>query len=70
MSSPAVRYLVFDIESIADGDLIAKVRYPNENYSAQKAIEVYCAERMEQYGTEFIPYTCLLYTSPSPRDRG
>ena len=32
MSSPAVRYLVFDIESIADGDLIAKVRYPNEKY--------------------------------------
>ena len=57
MSSPAVRYLVFDIESIADGDLIAKVRYPNENYSSKKAIEVYCAERMEQYGTEFIPYT-------------
>ena len=57
MSSPAVRYLVFDIESIADGDLIAKVRYPNEKYSAKKAIEVYCAERMEQYGTEFIPYT-------------
>ena len=41
MSSPAVRYLVFDIESIADGNLIAKVRYPNENYSAKKAIEVY-----------------------------
>ena len=57
MSSSAVRYLVFDIESIADGDLIAKVRYPNEGYSPQKAIEVYCAERMEQYGTEFIPYT-------------
>lgn len=57
MSSPAVSYLVFDIESIADGDLISRVRYPGEGYSAEKAIEVYCAERMEQYGTEFIPYT-------------
>lgn len=57
MPSPAVSYLVFDIESIADGDLIAKVRYPSENYSPEKAIEVYCSERMEQFGTEFIPYT-------------
>ena len=57
MSSPAVSYLVFDIESIADGDLISKVRYPGEGYSAKKAIEVYCAERMEQFGSEFIPYT-------------
>jgi predicted PolB exonuclease-like 3'-5' exonuclease len=57
MSSPAVSYLVFDIESIADGELISKVRYPGEGYSATKAIEVYCGERMEQFGTEFIPYT-------------
>lgn len=57
MSSPAVSYLVFDIESIADGDLTAKVRYPEKNYTSQEAIKVYCAERMEQYGTEFIPYT-------------
>ena len=57
MSSPAVSHLVFDIESIADGDLISKVRYPSESYSPEKAIEVYCAERLEQFGTEFIPYT-------------
>jgi predicted PolB exonuclease-like 3'-5' exonuclease len=57
MSSRAVSYLVFDIESIADGNLISKVRYPDQNYSAEKAIEVFCSERMEQYGTEFIPYT-------------
>lgn len=57
MSSPAVSYLVFDIESIADGDLVSKVKYPGEGYSSKKAIEVYCAERMEQFGTEFIPYT-------------
>ena len=57
MSSPAVSYLVFDIESIADGDLISKVRYPSENYTPEKAIEVYCGERLEQFGSEFIPYT-------------
>lgn len=57
MSTPAVSYFVFDIESIADGRLISKVRYPSENYSPEKAIEVYCAERMDQFGSEFIPYT-------------
>ena len=57
MSSPAVSYLVFDIESIADGNLISKVRYPSENYTPEKAIEVYSSERMEQFGSEFIPYT-------------
>lgn len=57
MSSPAVSYIVFDIESIADGELISKVRYPAQNLTPQKAIEVYCAERLEQFGSEFIPYT-------------
>lgn len=57
MSSPAVSYLVFDIESIADGELISRVRYPDQNYSPEKAIKVFCAERLEQFGTEFIPYT-------------
>lgn len=57
MSSPAVSYLVFDIESVADGALISKIRYPSENYSPQEAIETYCGERLEQFGSEFIPYT-------------
>lgn len=57
MSSSAVSYLVFDIESIADGELISRVRYPDKNYSPEKAIEVFCSERLEQFGSEFIPYT-------------
>ena len=57
MASHNVRYLVFDIESIADGDLIARVKYPGENYSGQDAIDAYCAELSERFGTEFIPYT-------------
>ena len=57
MPSANVRYLVFDIESIADGDLISRVKYPGEGYSPQEAVDSYCAERMEQFGTEFIPYT-------------
>ena len=27
-------YLVFDVEAIGDGDLIARVKYPSENLSA------------------------------------
>ena len=59
MSSPAVSYLVFDIESVADGNLISKVRYPSENYSPTKAIEVYTGELLELTNgrSEFIPYT-------------
>lgn len=57
MSSPAVAYLVFDIESIADGELISKVRYTDQNFTPKKAISTFAAERSQQYGTEFIPYT-------------
>lgn len=57
MSTPAVSYLVFDIESIVDGELVSKVRYPGEDHSPEKAIELYSAERLEKTDSEFIPYT-------------
>lgn len=57
MASGNVRYLVFDIESVADGDLIAKVRYPNDKLTGPEAIKKYSAELMEKFGSEFIPYT-------------
>lgn len=52
-----VAHLVFDCESIADGDLIAKVRYPGQGLSSGEAIATYQEELMEQKGTTFIPYT-------------
>jgi len=52
-----VRYLVFDIESIADGNLISKIRYPEKKLSAAEAIREYTGELMEKFGSEFIPYT-------------
>lgn len=52
-----VAHLVFDCESIADGELIAKVRYPNEGLSGPEAIAKYQDELMETKGTTFIPYT-------------
>lgn len=57
MTSGNVRYLVFDIESVADGDLIAKTRYPEKGLSPGDAIKEYTSELMEKFGSEFVPYT-------------
>ena len=54
MASADVSYLVFDVESVADGDLIAKIRYPGDGLNAQQAIERYRAELLEKYQSEFI----------------
>jgi len=34
-----VSYLVFDVETVADGNLISRVRYPKEDLTAQAAIQ-------------------------------
>ena len=60
MSSSNVRYLVFDIESIADGQLISKTRYPGEGLSPAEAIDAYRKSLMEKYESDFIPYTFQL----------
>ena len=57
MTSTNVRYLVFDVESIADGHLVSQIRYPGDGLDANQAIERYRAELMEKYQSEFIPYT-------------
>jgi hypothetical protein len=57
MGKHGVRYLVFDVESVADGELVAKVRYPGENMEPADAVARYRAELLEKYGNDFIPYT-------------
>ena len=57
MASPAVRYLVFDIESVADPELVARLRYPGESLEPSDAVRRYRDELMEKYGSDFIPYT-------------
>ena len=57
MAKPSVRYLVFDIESVADGPLVAKLRYPAENLTPQEAVRKYRDELLAKYETDFIPYT-------------
>ena len=57
MASSAVRYLVFDTESIADGDLVSQIRYPEDELDGDEAVQRYREEMLEKYETDFIPYT-------------
>jgi len=52
-----VRYLVFDIESVADAELVAKLRYAGESLQPAEAVRRYRDELMEKYESDFIPYT-------------
>ncbi len=63
MAKPSVRYLVFDIESVADAPLVAKLRYPAENLTPEEAVRKYREELLAKYETDFIPYTFQLPVS-------
>lgn len=52
-----ISHLIFDVESIADGELISRVRYPGMGHSPDEAIATYQDELMELKGTTFIPHT-------------
>ena len=54
MPPPDFKYLIFDVESIADGDLIAKVRYPGESLSPTEAVEKYRQELIVKWGLSLI----------------
>ncbi len=55
-----VAYLLFDTEAIADGDLIARVKYPDDGLSPEEAIARFRAELIESRGTDVIPFTFML----------
>ncbi len=55
--SEKIRYLVFDIESVADAELVAKIRYAAESVEPVEAVRRYRAELMSKYESDFIPYT-------------
>lgn len=52
-----VRYFVFDVESVADPKLVAKLKYPQEDLTPEEAVDRYRNELFEKYETDFIPYT-------------
>jgi 3'-5' exonuclease len=55
-----VSHLIFDVESIADGELISSVRYSGEGLTSSEAIARYQSELMETNSTTFIPHTFQL----------
>lgn len=57
LNNPTVKYLIFDIESVADGALVSKIRYPGEKFSPEEAIANYRQVLLDQFGSDFIPYT-------------
>lgn len=58
-----IRYLVFDIETVADAQLVAKLHYPGQGVEPAEAVRRYRAELMEKYENDFIPYTFQLPVS-------
>ncbi len=52
-----VRYLLFDVESVADGELIAKTRYAPSALSPEAAVARFRQELLSSSGRDFIPYT-------------
>jgi predicted PolB exonuclease-like 3'-5' exonuclease len=53
----SARYLVFDCESVADGELVSRLRYPGEQLSPVDAVARYRGELMAKHDSDFIPYT-------------
>jgi predicted PolB exonuclease-like 3'-5' exonuclease len=57
---PQVSYFIFDIETIADGDLVSKIRYPNDGLSAAEALARYRSQLLEETGKDVLPITFML----------
>src|SRR5262249_28623582 len=57
-----VAYLIFDCEAIADGDLISRVRYPNDALTPPLAIRRYRDEVLAERGDgkDILPVTYML----------
>jgi predicted PolB exonuclease-like 3'-5' exonuclease len=58
-----VEYLVFDIETVGDGDLIQKVRYPDEQLTPREATTRYRQQLLEETGRDILPGTFVLPVS-------
>ena len=59
----AVQYLVFDMESVADGALVSRLRFPGQGLSPEEAVARYRAELIAKFDNDFIPYTFQLPVS-------
>ncbi len=55
-----VAWLIFDLEAVADGELVSRLKYPGEALSGQEATNRFRAELMEQTGRDILPPTYML----------
>lgn len=60
MAASNVRYLVFDVESVADPQLVSALRFPTEGLEGREAVRRYRSELMDKLGSDFVPYTFQL----------
>ena len=60
--------LVFDIETIPDAEAGRKIHDMGDDIDPVDITKAMNFLQLQKTGREFQP--CLLYTSPSPRDRG
>ncbi|MCA9047350.1 MAG: 3'-5' exonuclease [Planctomycetaceae bacterium] len=55
-----IQYLIFDVETVGDGEIIRRVRYPDEQLDPQQAVQRYRADLMEQTGRDVLPPTFVV----------
>ena len=58
-----IRYLIFDIETVGDGDLIRRVRFPDEQLTPREAVQKYRRTLLEETGRDVLPLTFVLPVS-------
>lgn len=59
-NAQGVAYLIFDVEAVGDGELIANVRYPNDTLTPAAALRRYRDDLIEQTGKDVLPPTFVL----------
>jgi len=55
-----IGWLIFDVEAVADGELISRLKYPDESLPATDAVTLYRTELMAEKGSDFIAHTYML----------
>jgi predicted PolB exonuclease-like 3'-5' exonuclease len=55
-----VKYLIFDVETVGDGTLIQRVRYPDSDLTPRDATDRYRRELLEDTGKDVLPPTFVV----------
>ena len=55
--SDRVSHLVFDVEAVGDGELVARVKYPDANLAPAAALKRFRAELVKTKGSDVLPVT-------------